>query len=137
MSLVDEATQLVDAFRDGLKRGELLLQSCNDCGKVIMYPRYRCPFCHSAELGWQASAGKGVLHTYTVVRAAAPSGFEGDLPYALGVVKLDEGAQLLVRLRCSGTEDWEAYACDARVKFDPAPAAEIEQRPAPWFMLES
>jgi uncharacterized OB-fold protein len=128
-------TELVDTFRDGLKRGELLLQTCHACGKAIMYPRHRCPFCQSDDLGWRTSRGEGVLHSYTVVRAVPPKGFENDLPYALGVVKLDEGAQLLARLRPSGEESWEAYACDVRVRFDPAPPAEIERRPGAWFSL--
>jgi uncharacterized protein len=128
-------TELVDTFRQGLARGELLLQACNGCGKAIMYPRHRCPFCHSDDLDWRTSAGDGVLHSFTVVRAVAPKGFEDDLPYALGVVKLDEGAQLLARLRPSGDASWAGYACDRRVVFDPAPPDEIERRPAPWFAL--
>jgi uncharacterized OB-fold protein len=128
-------TELVDTFREGLGRGELLVQSCNACGNAIMYPRHRCPFCQSADLEWRTSAGTGVLHSYTVVRAVPPKGFEDDLPYALGVVKLDEGAQLLARLRPSGDASWDAYACDVRVRFEPAPPDEIQRRPAPWFAL--
>ncbi len=128
-------TELVDTFRDGLARGELLVQACNGCGKAIMYPRHRCPFCQSGDLDWRTSSGEGVLHSYTVVRAVPPKGFEDDVPYALGVVKLDEGAQLLVRLRPSGDDSWDAYACDKRVRFEPAPPDEVQRRPAPWFAL--
>jgi uncharacterized OB-fold protein len=135
MTEVTGRATLVDTFREGLKRGELLLQQCRNCGRVIMYPRHRCPFCHSDDLDWEASAGAGTLHSYTVVRAVPPRGFEADLPYALGIVKLDEGAQLLVRLRPSNDGDWANYVCDVRVRFDPAPAEEIERRPAPWFTL--
>jgi uncharacterized OB-fold protein len=128
-------TELVDTFRQGLARGELLVQSCVTCGKAIMYPRHRCPFCQSDDLEWRTSAGEGVLHSYTVVRAVPPKGFEDDVPYALGVVKLDEGAQLLVRLRPSGNASWDGYACDARVRFEAASPDEIQRRPAPWFAL--
>jgi uncharacterized OB-fold protein len=126
---------LVETFRGGLERGELLLQSCNACGEVIMYPRHRCPSCQSDDLGWRSSGGAGVLHSYTVVRAVPPKGFEDDVPYALGVVKLDEGAQLLARLAPGDDGTWDAYACDVRVAFAPAPAEEIRRRPAPWFAL--
>lgn len=128
-------TELVDTFRAGLERGELLVQTCRACGKAIMYPRHRCPFCQSADLDWRASAGEGVLHSYTVVRALPPKGFEDDLPYALGVVKLDEGAQLLARLHPSRDDGWDGYACDKRVRFVPVSAEEIRRRPAPWFAL--
>jgi uncharacterized OB-fold protein len=128
-------SEIVEDFRAGLERGELLLQSCQACGKSIMYPRYRCPFCHSDELDWKAAGGGGILHSYTVVRAVPPKGFEEDLPYALGVIKLDEGAQLLARLKPSSDGTWDGYACDKRVRFDPAPSEEIRRRPAPWFSL--
>ena len=62
------------------------------------------------------SSGKGTLHSFCVLRQGAPEGHEGDLPYALGVVKLDEGVQLLVRLAPDGDEDWSAYNCDDRVE---------------------
>jgi uncharacterized protein len=126
---------LVTAFRDGLERGELLLQTCNPCGHVIMYPRHRCPRCHSDDLGWRASGGAGVLHSFTVVRAVPPKGFEDDVPYALGVVKLDDGAQLLARLAPGDDGTWDDYACDVRVRFAPAGPEEIRRRPAPWFAL--
>lgn len=129
-------TGIVEEFRSGLERGELLLQSCHTCRKPIMYPRHRCPFCHSDDLGWTVADGGGVLHSYTVVRAVPPKGFEDDLPYALGVVKLDEGAQLLARLKPLSDGTWGGYACDARVRFDPAPAEVIRRRPAPWFSLD-
>jgi uncharacterized OB-fold protein len=128
-------TDLTTAFRDALERGELLLQSCNGCGRPIMYPRHRCPFCQSGDLGWRTAGGAGVLHSYTVVRAVPPKGFEDDVPYALGVVKLDEGVQLLARLAPGDDGTWDSYACDARVRFAPAPAGEIRRRPAPWFAL--
>jgi uncharacterized protein len=131
-------TSLVETFRDGLARGELLVQFCNACGAVIMYPRHRCIACHSADLGWRRASGRGVLHSFTVVRAIPPVGFEGELPYALGVVKLAEGVQLLARLAASGAAgDWSDYVCDKLVEFVPPSAGEIARRPVPWFRLAS
>ena len=137
MSAIDEQVDIADAFRDGLRRGELLLQRCGGCGKAIMYPRHRCPFCQSDDLSWEPSAGEGTLHSFTVVRAVPPRGFEDEVPYALGIVKLDEGAQLLARLAPDAAGDWDAYECDARVRFEPADPDEIERRPAPWFTLDA
>jgi uncharacterized OB-fold protein len=109
--------KIVSEFRDGLAKGDLLIQQCNSCKKVNMWPRYACPHCQSTELGWMQSAGKGSLHSFCVLRQGAPEGHEQDLPYALGVVKLDEGVQLLVRLEPEGEDDWSAYACDDTVEF--------------------
>jgi uncharacterized OB-fold protein len=122
-------------FEAGLQEGELRIQSCHNCGKPNMYPRSHCPFCQSTDLGWVAAAGGGVLHSYTVVRAVPPRGFEDELPYALGIVKLDEGVQLLARLEPSGDGDWAGYACDVRVAFAPRPGADSPRAPVAWFAL--
>jgi uncharacterized OB-fold protein len=125
---------LVAKYREGLERGELLIQRCNACDARIMYPRHRCIVCQSDDLGFERSAGEGTLHSYTVVRAVPPRGFEDDVPYAVGVVKLDEGVQLLGRLHPSdGSGDWAAYRCDQRVRFAPVAAEEIQERPVAWF----
>jgi uncharacterized protein len=111
----------------------LLLQRCNHCGKLNMYPRHACPHCQSTSLGWQKSAGRGVVHSFTVLRAGAPEGFERDLPYALAVVKLDEGVQLLGRLLPDGDGDWRSFQCDDRVQFTPSSPQSVADRPCAWF----
>lgn len=123
---------IVAGFREGLERGELLIQQCGSCGKVNMYPRHACPYCQSDELGWQQAAGTGTLLSATVLRAGAPEGFEADLPYALGIVRLDEDVQLLARLAPDPDGDWTSYQCDDRVSFrsnDPS----ANGRPVPAF----
>lgn len=125
-------SRIVDEFRDGLGRGELLIQKCRACGALMMYPRHRCIACGSDDLGWQAASGRGTLKSFTIVRAVPPSGFEGDLPYALGVVALEEGVQLLARLHPAGG-GWDGYGCDRPVAFAPAEATEVARRPVAWF----
>jgi uncharacterized protein len=127
---------LSEQFQAGLERGELLIQTCHNCGRPNMYPRHFCPFCQSDDLGWETAAGTGVLHSFTVVRAVPPRGFEPDLPYALGVVKLDEGVQLTTRLEPSDDGEWTHYACDARVSFSPEPSRRTTRGPVAWFRLQ-
>lgn len=121
---------LTDEYYAALDRGELMLQHCNGCNANIMYPKYVCPFCGSRDLGWIRSSGRGILHSFTVQRVGAPGGFEADLPYALGVVKLDDGVQLLGRLRPDSSGGWDGYACDAPVRFDPT---RDQSRHIAWF----
>jgi uncharacterized OB-fold protein len=132
MSDVAAQASLAEQFSAGLDAGELRVQHCNTCGKLNMYPRHHCPFCQSTDLGWVVAAGTGVLHSFAVVRAVPPRGFEDELPYAVGVVKLDEGVQLLGRLHPSSDGDWDIYACDARVTFAPAGS---DRRGVAWFTL--
>ncbi len=127
---------IVEGFREGLSKGELRIQTCQACGTHMMYPRHRCISCGSDDLGWTVSSGKGVLHTFTIVRAVPPAGFEDELPYGLGVVKLEEGVQLMGRLAPdAATGDWDNYACDAPVEFAPEPPAGGKDRPVAWFAL--
>ena len=120
-------------YYEALARGQLVVQECGDCGTLIMYPRYRCTECFSSNLGWRQVEGRGVLHSYTVLRLGAPSGYEGDLPYAVGIVKLDEGPQLLGRLWPGDDGTWDSYRCDDRVAFTSATGAELARRPSAWF----
>ena len=135
MTDVTHEPTLAEQFQAGLERGELLLQHCNSCGKPNMYPRHHCPFCQSDDLGWVPARGEGTLHSYTVVRLVPPRGFE--VPYTLGVVKLDEGVQLAARLVPGSDGTWDEYACDSRVVFAAEPSRDGARGPVAWFTLQS
>lgn len=111
---------IIQGFRDGLAAGDLLVQKCNSCHRLNMYPRYACPHCQSDDLGWQKAAGTGTLMSVTTLRAGGPEKFEHEIPYALGIIRLDEGVQLLGRLVPDTDGEWSSYACDQRVAFTPA-----------------
>lgn len=129
--------QLTEPYYEALARGELLVQHCKSCNHTIMYPKHRCPFCYEADLDWVTSSGRGVLHSYTITRLTAPSGFEDETPFALGVVKLEEQVQLLARLWPDADGGWEGYSCDCAVEFAPVSAEEAKRRPVAWFRLSS
>lgn len=124
---------LIANFQEHLAKGELHVQCCNACGAKQMYPRQRCLSCYSKDLGWSLVSGRGRLLSYTVVRAAAPTAFKDDVPYGLGIVKLEEGPQLLGRLVPDAEGEFSHYQCDATVVFKPAAPTEIERRAVAWF----
>lgn len=126
-------TDLTVDYYKALQEGRLTVQLCHSCGAHIMYPRYRCPGCFSSDLGWKEVSGRGHLHTYTVQLVGSPSGYEDDLPYAVGVVVLEEGAQLLGRLWPGPDGTWDHYRCDGEVEFAPGAADEVAKHPAAWF----
>jgi uncharacterized OB-fold protein len=129
--------QITEPYYEALARGELLVQHCKACNRTIMYPKHRCPFCYESDLDWVTSSGRGILHSFTITRLTAPSGFEDETPFAVGVVKLAEQVQLLARLWPDASGGWDTYACDAPVEFHPAPADEDTRRPVAWFRLSS
>jgi uncharacterized OB-fold protein len=126
-------SDLTVEYYESLAKGRLSVQLCGDCGTHIMYPRYRCPECFGSNLGWTEVSGMGTLHSFTVLLIGSPSGYENDLPYAVCVVKLDEGAQLLGRLWVGEDGTWDHYTCEDRVVFKSAPSLEISKHPAAWF----
>jgi uncharacterized OB-fold protein len=124
-------------FKQRLLNGELHVQLCTECGRSIMYPKPRCPYCYSSLLGWRQVQGTGTLLSFTVVRATSPSAFREDIPYAIGIVRLAEGPQLMCRLHPDPAGNFSGYRCDMDVEFAPAPPAEIERRPVAWFKSRS
>jgi hypothetical protein len=83
-------------YWEGTKAHELRLQYCTNCQKHVFYPRIFCPTCLS-DMEWRPVSGKGTLHTYVVSARPAP-GFEQDTPYAIAIVKLDEGPHLMTNI---------------------------------------
>lgn len=128
--------QLAERYDQGLREGQLLLQYCEKCERAIAYPKFRCPDCFADDLSWRPAAGRGALYSVTVQHLGAPTAFVDQLPYALGVVRLDEGVQLLVRLLPDAAGNWTGYRCDASVEFCPHPEGIPElDRPVAWFRL--
>jgi uncharacterized OB-fold protein len=48
-------------------------------------------------LAWVPLSGRGKLYSQTVVHAA-PSVFQGEVPYRVGIVDLDEGLRIATRV---------------------------------------
>jgi uncharacterized OB-fold protein len=79
--------------------GKLLISVCADCGRHHFYSRRRCPYCHGANVTKVAASGRGTVYSYTVIHRAPTAYFASLVPYAVGLVELDEGPRLLTWLR--------------------------------------
>ena len=116
-------TPLSKVFYDGCREHKLLYQQCSDCGEIVFFPRHLCSNCLGRNLSWQESKGRGRIHTFTVTYEYAPSEFADSTPYALAIVKLDEGFRMMSNIvDC----DLSQLACETPVEvvFD-AVTAEI------------
>lgn len=91
-------TPATRAFWEGTQAGELRIQKCGDCGHHFLYPRSHCPQCGSAKVGWIKTRGRGTLYSFVINHMPAP-GWEGEVPYIIAVVKLDEGPRMLSSLQ--------------------------------------
>jgi uncharacterized protein len=84
----------VSDFAVHLKDGRLMGSRCRGCGYKTFPPVADCPKCMAGEFEFVEYEGRGTLHTFTKI-SAAPTGFEGVVPYTIAVVDLDEGGRLL------------------------------------------
>lgn len=83
-------------FWDGLRRRELLIQRCADCGRLRHPPGPACPACHSLRWDTLAAGGRAALYSFVVSHhpqlPALPH------PNPIGLVELAEGTRLVAGL---------------------------------------
>ena len=100
-------------FWEGCKRHELLVQKCQDCQKIIFYPKLFCPQCLSSNLEWIKASGRGKIYSYMGVYSYQPTEFDDDLPYVVVIVELEEGVRMMSNIiGCSP----EKVQCDMPVE---------------------
>ena len=91
-------------FACHLKDGRLMASRCKKCGETSFPPRADCGACMAGEFEYQEIGGKATLHTFTRIDAA-PTGFDDEVPYTVGVVDLEEGGRLLAWIGDTISED--------------------------------
>ena len=94
---VPVATPTTKPFWDATQAGELRIQRCSACTKHYLYPRTHCPNCGSSKTEWVKVSGRARLYSYVISHMAAP-GWEGNVPYVIAVVQLEEGPRMLSNL---------------------------------------
>ena len=82
----------------GCNRDELLYQRCDACGHVQFYPRRTCVACQAGDLAWLPSKRKGTIYSFTVVQRPANRAFDGDVPFVIALVDLDEGFRMMMNV---------------------------------------
>ena len=86
---VPPRSQRSEPFWEGCRQGRLVLPACSACGQRALRAFSVCAHCGGQALAWEASAGHGVLYSWTVVWRPPHPGFA--VPHAPAVVQLDEG----------------------------------------------
>jgi len=86
-------TSLSREFWAAAAEGRLAIPECDDCGIRFFVPEPACPGCLSRSWHYAPSAGTGTVYAVTVVHRVPGPGFE--VPFALAVIDLDDGATLL------------------------------------------
>jgi uncharacterized OB-fold protein len=84
-------------YWEAAARGELVYQECPACGHRQLYPRAVCAAC-AADPEWRTASGRGVVHTFTVIRQNWVEPFRSLVPYVVAVVELEEGPRMMTNL---------------------------------------
>jgi hypothetical protein len=85
-------------FFTAAERGALALQRCSACQAFMQPERKRCPRCSSSDLQWVDASGRGRVWSHGVLHRSALPEHQGQLPFTLVWVELDEGVRLASRL---------------------------------------
>ena len=77
-------------FWAGCREGRFLLHRCRICERWY-WPASRCLQHGDQDMAWLDASGRGTIHTYTVMHHAYTPAMREKTPFAVAVVKLDEG----------------------------------------------
>ena len=83
----------IEQFYRFISQGKLMSGKCRRCGKIHLPPRPLCDACFSKEFEWVEIPTKGKLLTYTIIHVA-PAQFQAMVPYAEGIVQLENGLRV-------------------------------------------
>jgi len=89
-------TKVAD-FVKYLEEGKIMATKCSKCGRLYFPPRADCPEDLTTDMTWQRLSGKCKLLTYTTAHFA-PTGFQDDLPYTIGLAEDREGVKVYALL---------------------------------------
>jgi uncharacterized OB-fold protein len=84
---------IFEDYNKALKQNKLLGLKCQSCGAVTVPPKMVCRQCTGPDLEIVELKGTGKIRTFTTVYVAA-EGREGEIPYTIVMVELDEGPWL-------------------------------------------
>jgi len=94
---VTERVITLKGFFEEAREGRLSAIRCGSCGELAIPPKELCPSCHERRWELVPLHGTGSVVSFTVIRIP-PRGRLAEAPYAVAVVKLDEGVSLLGRI---------------------------------------
>ncbi len=100
-----ESSLTFKEYNEALKQNKLLGLKCQDCGVITVPPKMACRKCTSPNMEIVELTGKGEIKTFTNVNVAS-EGREGEVPYMIVLVELDEGPWIMGNL--TGIDPGEA-----------------------------
>jgi uncharacterized OB-fold protein len=82
------AESFEEGFWEAVKQKRLVFQRCTECGEFLHPPRPMCHKCHSYDLEWVESAGKGKVYSWVVFTREVHPLYR--VPFEVVVVEMEE-----------------------------------------------
>ena len=100
MSEYTKPLPVVDAqsepFWSACKENKLIIQKCTACGTYRYPAMHYCSNCQSDASEWVEVSGKGKVFSWIIVTHPVPRDvWAEDVPYAVGLIELDEGPRMV------------------------------------------
>ncbi len=100
-------------FWEYCKEKKLMLQKCNNCGKVIWPYTISCPECLSFDIDYIQAEGKGKIFSYTIFYIPFHKEFKDKIPYVVAIIELSEGVKFMSNIV---TDDFSLLECGKDVE---------------------
>ena len=81
---------------EAVRRHELLVQKCLGCGTLRLPPCAICDACQCRDAAWVPAAGTGTVQSWIVSHHVFMRSMAAEAPYAVALVRLDDGDDLLL-----------------------------------------
>jgi len=121
----------VDNFYKYCVERKLMGVKCKNCGALLCPPRELCPKCFASSFEWTELKGEGRLLTYTIIHFPATQ-FQALAPYAVGIVRMNDGPQLPGMIKNVKLEDLR-IGMSLQVDFETTLRKEWPQWPRYFF----
>jgi uncharacterized OB-fold protein len=86
-------------FWDACASRRLLLQRCGTTGKCWYPPAPNSPYAPRGPWEWSECSGRGTVLSWVVFHQKYFDGFADEIPYAVAMVRLAEGATVLTNIQ--------------------------------------
>lgn len=103
--LLPEADPLTQPWWDALRRHELVIQACADCGTLRHIPKPVCAECGSEGIDWRRMTGAATLYSFVIVHRATLPAWRGKGPYNVALIALDDAPHIRLHGNVVGVDD--------------------------------
>ena len=116
-----------EGFWGAVKQKRLVFQRCKECGEFLHPPRPMCHKCHSYDLEWVESTGKGKIYSWVVFTREVNPLYRA--PFEVVVVEMEEKGVRFISNMAEGNPGDLYFGMSVEVVF-----VDInDEWPLPWF----